>query len=116
MQEVYFAKGIKLYMCFVVLDKPFDRVPRKVLEWAMMKKGIPEVLVRSVMRCMRELGQGLEWILICQRSFRLKWGCTDPWCKGLKVNLGKTHVIVCGGITKDGMSKSKVDQCGICSL
>ena len=27
----------------------FDRVPRKVLEWAMRKKGIPEVLVRSMM-------------------------------------------------------------------
>ena len=28
----------KLYMCFVDLEKPFDRVPRKVLEWAMKKK------------------------------------------------------------------------------
>ena len=31
------------------LDKAFDRVPRKVLEWAMRKNGIPEVLVRSMM-------------------------------------------------------------------
>ena len=36
--------------------------------------------------------------------------------KGLKVNLGKTKVMVCGGITKDGMSKSKVDPCWVCSL
>ena len=35
---------------------------------------------------------------------------------GLKVCLGKTKVMVCGGITKDGMSKSKVDPCGVCSL
>ena len=35
---------------------------------------------------------------------------------GLKVNLGKTKVMVSGGITKYDMSKSKVDQCGICSL
>ena len=31
------------------LEKAFDRVPRKVLEWAIRKKGIPEVLVRPVM-------------------------------------------------------------------
>ena len=36
--------------------------------------------------------------------------------KGLKVNLGKTKVMVCGGITKDGLSKCKVDPCGVCSL
>ena len=40
-------------MCFVDLEKAFGRVPRKVLEWAMKKKGIPEVFVRSVM-CLYE--------------------------------------------------------------
>ena len=34
----------------------------------------------------------------------------------MKVNLGKTLVVVSGGITMDGMSKSKVDPCGVCSL
>ena len=36
-------------MCFVDLVKAFDRVLRKVLEWAMRKKGIPNAFVRSVM-------------------------------------------------------------------
>ena len=36
-------------MCFMDLEKAFDRAPRKVLEWAMRTKGIPQVLVRSVM-------------------------------------------------------------------
>ena len=39
----------KMYMCFVDLENAFVRVPKKVLKWAMRKKGIPEVLVRSVM-------------------------------------------------------------------
>ena len=36
--------------------------------------------------------------------------------KGLKIKLGKTKVMVCSGITKDGMSKSNVNTCGVCSL
>ena len=40
MQQEYHAKGKDLYMCFADLEKPFDRVPRNVLEWAMRKKGM----------------------------------------------------------------------------
>ena len=54
LHEDYDVKGKKLYMCFVDLEKTFDRVSRKVLEWAMWKKGIPEVLVRSVMSLYEE--------------------------------------------------------------
>ena len=36
-------------MCYAVIDKAFSTVPRKVLEWAMRMKGIPEILVRSLM-------------------------------------------------------------------
>ena len=45
----YHAKTKRLYMCFVDLENAFSRVPRKVLEWAMRKKGILEVLFGSVM-------------------------------------------------------------------
>ena len=38
MQEEYQKKDKKLYMCFVDMEKAFDRVPRKVMEWAMRKR------------------------------------------------------------------------------
>ena len=49
MQEKYQKKKKKLYMCSVDMKKTFDRVPRKVMEWAMRKKGLSEVVVRAVM-------------------------------------------------------------------
>ena len=39
LQEEYLKKEKKLYMCFVDLEKAFHRVPRKVVEWAMRKRG-----------------------------------------------------------------------------
>ena len=36
--------------------------------------------------------------------------------KGLEVDLGKTKVMVCSGITQNGMSKSRINACGVCSL
>ena len=36
-------------MCFVDLEKASDRVPRKVVEWAMRRKGILEALATTVM-------------------------------------------------------------------
>ena len=48
MQEEYQKKDKKLYMCFVDIEKAFDRVPRKVMEWTMRKKGLSEVMVRAV--------------------------------------------------------------------
>ena len=49
------------------------------------------------------------------RNKLLKWKEAFE-SKGLKVNLGQTRVMVSSSIPKDGMSKSKFDPCGICSL
>ena len=38
-----------MYMCFVDMEKAFDRMPRKVMEWAKKKKGQSEVMIRAVM-------------------------------------------------------------------
>ena len=56
-QGEYLAKQRQLYMCFVDLEKAFDGVPKKVVEWAMIRKGIPEALVRAVM----SLYKGESW-------------------------------------------------------
>ena len=53
MQEEFRGREKKLYMCFVDLEKASDRVPRKVMEWALRKKRLPEVLVKAVRVCMR---------------------------------------------------------------
>ena len=37
-------------MCFIDLEKAFDRVPRNVIEWALRKKNVPEGLVQAVMK------------------------------------------------------------------
>ena len=49
LQEEHRAKDKRMYMCFVDLEKAFDRVPRRVMEWAMRTKGLPEILLKAVM-------------------------------------------------------------------
>ena len=36
------------HMCFADMEKAFDRVLRKVMEWAMRKKGLSKVIVWAV--------------------------------------------------------------------
>ena len=73
LQKEYCVNGEKLCMCLVGLDIGFGRVQLKVLEWVMRKKGIPEVLVISVMS-VRGINEDSVCILICQWSMQLKWG------------------------------------------
>ena len=48
------------------------------------------------------------------RNKLLNWKAFES--NGLKVNLGKTKVMVSGGITKDEMCKSNIYPCEVCSL
>jgi len=47
LQEKYNQKNKKLYHVFVDLEKAFNRVPVKVIEWALKRKGIPERMVEG---------------------------------------------------------------------
>ena len=40
MQEKYGCKGKKLYFTVVDLEKAFDKLPREVTRWALMKAGV----------------------------------------------------------------------------
>jgi hypothetical protein len=166
LQEEYRDKEKKLYMCFVDLEKAFDRVPRKVMEWALRKRGIPEAMVRAVMslyegaktrvRVGSELSEEFEvkvgvhqgsvlsplvfaivvdvvtesareglmsemlyaddLVLTSETMEGLRekfWKWKEAFAsKGLKVNFGKTKLVVSGA--EGEVSVSKVDPCGIC--
>jgi hypothetical protein len=166
LQERYGRKKRKLYMCFVDLEKAFDRVLRKVIEWALRKKGVNERLVGAVMRLYEgaktkvKVGKGMSEAfnvkvgvhrgsvlslflftivmdVVCgdimegllfeilyaddlvlmtdsMEELQLKF---DRWKsvierKGLKVNMGKTKVMVNG----EGGERvvSRIDPCGVC--
>ena len=59
------------------------------------------------MNCCMMMSETIEGL----RNKFLKWKKAFE-SKDLKVNLGKTKVMVCGGITKDGMYKRNGDPCG----
>ena len=67
-------------MCFVDPEKAFDRVPRKVMEWAMRKKGIPQVLVRSVMSLYEGAKTRVRVDFEMSEEFEVKVGCTKGLC------------------------------------
>ena len=48
LQEKYLTANKRLYMAFVDLEKAFDRVPRKVIWWALRKLGVEERIVQVV--------------------------------------------------------------------
>ena len=48
LQKKYLGKRNNLYLAFVDLNKSFDRVPRRVVWWAMRKLGVDEWLVMIV--------------------------------------------------------------------
>ena len=153
-------------MCFADLEKAFDRVPRKVMEWAMRKKGLPEILVKAMMSlyeaaetkvivgsCLSEefsvkvgvhQGSVLSPLLFAVVIYEVTENARKGWMKqilcaddlvlmgetmeelrenfdewreafeskGMRVNLGKTKLMVSG--MEEEAFVSKIDPCGVC--
>ena len=74
MQEEYQKKDKKLYMCFVDMEKALDGVPRKVMEWAMRKKGLSELMVRAVMSLYDGAKTRVKVGSACSGEFQVKVG------------------------------------------
>ena len=60
LQEKYLAANKRLYMAFVDLEKAFDRVPQKVIWWALRKLGVEEWIVRLVQGMYANAGSGVR--------------------------------------------------------
>ena len=163
--EKYLAKGRHLYFAFVDLEKAFDRVPRKVIWWALRKAGVDEWIVK-VVQCMydgftsrirvndsfsnsievkvgvhqgsvlspllfiivlealsREFRTGCPWelfyaddLVIAAETPELLEEKLSAWklnfeLKGLRVNMGKTKVMISG--PKLNILKDR-HPCGVC--
>ena len=166
LQEKYISKKKKLFFCFVDLEKAFDRVPRKLIEYALRKKGVEEKLVQAVMRLFENAktrvrveaeltdpfevkvgvhqGSVLSPLLFITVMDVLSEGVRDGllfellyaddlvimaesveelehkylnWkraleSKGLRVNVGKTKVMIGNGVKET--KRSAIDPCSIC--
>ena len=111
MQESYLEKNRKLFIYFVDLEKAFDRVPRKMIEWALRKKLVLERLVQAVM----SIYKGAKTRVLMAETIKeleaqlIRWKAAFKG-KGLKVNLGKTKVMESGGV----VVLAEIDPCGVC--
>ena len=63
-----------MYICFVDMEKSFDRVPRKVMEWAMRKKGLSEVMVWAVVSLYDGAKTRLRVRSVYSEEFKVKVG------------------------------------------
>ena len=61
MQKDYRDKKRKLHKCFVDVEKISDRVPRKMMEWAMLKEGSLVIIARTVMSAILGTKRKSEW-------------------------------------------------------
>ena len=145
LQEKHLAKNKKLYFAFVDLEKAFDRVPRKVIWWAMRKLGIEEWIVQFVQAMYNNTRSRVRVNNTYSDEFGVKVGIhqgsvlsllyaddlvisaeteeglkmklnkwkTEMEAKGLRVNMGKTKIMV-SGVNLQTLKDSGKSPCSVC--
>ena len=73
-QEKFLRKKKDLYFTFVDLEKAFDRVPRKVVEWALRKVGVEEWIIWVVMAMYKNARSAVNINGIIGEAFNVKVG------------------------------------------
>ena len=167
LQKKYLAANKRFYMTFIDLEKAFDRMPRKVIWWALRKLGVDECIVLLVQGMYSNARSCVSFGEEYSEEFEVKFGvhqgsvhsrllfiimlealsreirCGVPWehlyaddlividesleeCvrrfliwkeameeKGLRVNAGKTKIMICG-MGLDLLQSSGEFPCAVC--
>ena len=72
LQEKFIEKKKKLYHVFVELEKAFDRVPRKAIEWALRRQKVPERLMTAVMSLYVESRSRVKTVAGTSEAFEIR--------------------------------------------
>ena len=87
-------------MCFVDMEKAFDRVPRKVMKWAMRKKDLSEVVVRAVM----------SWYDGAKTRVRVEFAYSEEFEVKVDVHQGSVLSPLLFAIVVDNARRGVVDE------
>ena len=74
LQEKYNQRKTKLYHIFIDLEKAFDRVPRKVIEWALRRKMVSKRMVEAIMALYVETRTSVKTVAGVSKDFDIGVG------------------------------------------
>ena len=64
----------ELHHIFVDLEKAFDRVPRRVIEWALRRQNVPKRMVQLIMALYVNTNSRVKTFIGTSKEFEIKVG------------------------------------------
>ena len=74
LQDNYGGMKKELHLIFVDLEKAFDRVPGKVIEWALRRQNVPERMVQLIMALYVNTNSRVKTFTGTSKKFEIKVG------------------------------------------